>query len=91
MEEDHSFRIGSGEVEAHMLQVDQVAEYGNDVKGEVVVAVAAQCARTNNCHGGHTEYYQALVGSGRSGQPVAVAGVVGSGPVGSFLQRIAGW
>jgi len=66
MEEDHSFHIDSGEVEAHTLQVDQVVWYGNDVK-EGVAAVAAQCARTNSYHGGRTEYDQAPVGSGRSG------------------------
>ena len=67
MEGVHSFHIGSGEVEAHMLRVDQVAECGNDVKGVEGAAVAAQYAHTNSCHGGRTEYDQALVGSGRPG------------------------
>ena len=64
MEGDHNFHIGSGEVE---VRTRQVVLCGNDVKGVGVVAVVAQCARTNNCHGCRTEHDQMVVGSGKVG------------------------
>jgi len=64
-EEGHSFHIGSGEGEVHMLQVDQVAGCGNGVMG--VVGAVARFARMSNCHDGRTVYYQRVVGLGKSG------------------------
>lgn len=63
MEGDHSSRIGNGEVEGHTWQVDRIVGCDSDVKG-VVAVEAAQCVRTNNCHGGRTECYQRAAGSG---------------------------
>jgi len=65
MEEGHSFHIGSEGGEVHTWQADQVGGCDSGVKG--VAAVAAQFARTSNCHDGHTVYDQRVVGSGRSG------------------------
>jgi hypothetical protein len=67
MEGDHSFHTGSGEVGDRTWQVDQVVRCGNGVMAVVVVEAAAQCVRTNNCHGGRTECDQTAVGSGKSG------------------------
>jgi hypothetical protein len=80
IEVDHSFHIGSGEVEVHRWQVDRLVGCYNGVRGVVVAVV--RCAHTGNRHDGHTEYDQRVVGSGRPGRPVAVAEVAGSGLVG---------
>ena len=88
MEGGRSCYIGNAEVEVRMKQVDRVVGCDNDVKG-VAAGVQVQCVRTSNCHDGRIEYCQGTLGSGKSGKPAAVAGVVGSGPVGSFLQEEA--
>ena len=79
-EVEHSFRIGSGEVEVHTPQVERVVGCYNGVQG--VVVAAARCAHTNNSRDGRTECDREVVGSGKSGLPVAVAEVADSGLVG---------